>query len=145
MRLRPPPDHRYADERRITYRHWASSGLDVPSLLAGLSAYQGDASVLVAHVHAALLAALATPACVRAAVPMSRRARIGKIIIGLIVGAEVIYELTAFGDGPEGVPTESQLVKAYERAHGLVAYIAVGSALLGAAAVLFAHLVYPTF
>lgn len=76
---------------------------------------------------------------------MSRRARIGKVIIGLVVGGEILYELSAFADGKKGLPTESQLIKAYERAHGIAAYIAVGSAILGAAAVLFAHLVYPTF
>jgi hypothetical protein len=76
---------------------------------------------------------------------LSRRARIGRRIIELIVGAEIGYELVAFKDGSGGLPTESQLIKTYERAHGVVAYIAVGAALLGAAAVLFAHLVYPTF
>jgi hypothetical protein len=76
---------------------------------------------------------------------MSRRARIGLRIIAFIVGSELAYELTAFADGTGGLPTESQFIKAFERAHGIVAYIVTGSAILGAAAVLFAHLVYPTF
>ena len=76
---------------------------------------------------------------------MSRRARIGRWLIAFIVGSEIVYELAAFADGHGGLPTESELIKQYERAHGIVAYAIVGSALLGAAAVLFAHLVYPTF
>lgn len=76
---------------------------------------------------------------------MSSRAKIGKRIIELIVGAEIAYELIAFADGKGGFQTESQYIKLFERAHGIAAYIAVGGAILGAATVLFTHLVWPTF
>lgn len=76
---------------------------------------------------------------------MNRRARIGRWIIGLIFGTEIAYELTAFADGPGGLETESQIIKAFERAHGIAARFAVGGALIGAAIVLFTHLVWPTY
>jgi hypothetical protein len=73
------------------------------------------------------------------------RARFGKWIWVLLLGADAAYEILAFIDSADGYPTLSELVKRAERAGGIVASIAVGVGLVLTCVVLILHWVVQAF